>query len=66
MHRFLLNRKKEIDKRKKLNDDLNMHELPKRAYLSGKERKRLYLTFAEIKAAEIKLFKYLQDKYLRL
>lgn len=66
MHRFLLNWKKEIDKRKKLNDDLDMHELPKRAYLSGKEQKRLYLILVEKKAAETRLFKYLQDKCLRL
>lgn len=56
MHKFFTNRKREIVKRKELKDE------HKKAFLSKKERKKLFLTFAEIRTAEIRLLKYLQDQ----
>lgn len=50
MHRFFVNRKNEVDKRKELKvNNQEIREFYKTPHLPEKERKKLHLTFAEIK-----------------
>lgn len=63
MRRFFINRKKEINKKTGLKDNNHeTREISKIAYLSEKARKKLRLTFAEIKMAETKLLNHLQNQ----
>jgi len=63
MYRFITNRRREIYYRKKITDRLvETKERKKTVYLSKEERDKLHLTFEEIKAAEIRLLKYLQEQ----
>lgn len=57
MHRFIKNRKGEFKR-----NPHETHETSKTVYLSEKQRKGLRLMFTEIKAAEVRLFKFLQDQ----
>lgn len=62
VRRFLKNRKSELAKRKTLGSaDLNDRKISSRIYLPKEERKRLYLTFKEIKEAEVSLLRCLQN-----
>lgn len=58
MHRFLSNRRKDIDRKS------NTREIRVRGpvYLPETERKKLQLTVVEIEAAEVRLLKYLQGQ----
>lgn len=58
MHRFLLNRRKEIERKNNTRGKRTISQV----YLSETERKKLCLTVAKIEAAEIKLLKYLQEQ----